>query len=380
MEILNGGKVPVNTWAPIAEIEYSALDQLNNVAELPWAYDHIAVMPDVHAGKGATIGTVIATTDSLMPSCVGVDIACGMTASKTGIKFDQFPSDWKMVREAIEAKVPVGFNSHQNAVVKDLPWFELLYADVQDRKDKAIYQIGTLGGGNHFIEISFDEDDFMWIMCHSGSRNIGKTVADWHIARAKNMPDNKQYGDLARFTKGTKEFAEYLCDLQWMQNYADLNRKNINILVLDVLNEVFNGLISMSDYVSCHHNYVEHTQYFKQELYITRKGAINAGKNIKGIIPGSMGTASFIVNGHSTYDAWWSASHGAGRKMSRGEAKRTFTQEDIDSQLEFVESKKDKTVLDELPGAYKDVRRVMEQQADLVTPIHTLHQIISIKG
>jgi len=377
MEILKGEQVPIYTWAPIHSIESEAIDQLKSVAALPWVYDHVAVMPDVHAGKGATIGTVIASLNSLMPSAVGVDIACGMNAYKVSINVDSL-KDLHAVREAIEAKVPVGFKSHETPVKKiSKEDFFFLPKDLQDKHDTAERQIGTLGGGNHFIEISVDENNDVWVMLHSGSRNIGKTIADYHINIAKSLPENAHYGDLARLIVGTDEFENYWHDLQWAQRYATLNREWIARLVFDALDECIGGSIGYNYHTSCHHNFVERTN---NGVFITRKGAIAAYDNERGIIPGSMGTASFITIGHSNENAWFSASHGAGRKMSRGQAKRTFTEEDAEKQLRGIESKKDKTVLDELPGAYKDINDVMEQQAELVSPIFTLHQLISIKG
>ena len=379
MEIIREAKLPIYTWAPWYDIEEEAQKQIREVANLPWIDHHVAVMPDVHAGKGATIGTVIVSTSALMPSAVGVDLACGMSAVATSLNREDL-KDLPGLRQAIEAKIPVGFNKHQKPIVKEAALDGYQNLQVSDEFfDTALRQLGTLGGGNHFIEISVNNDDEVWIMLHSGSRRIGKEIADFHINIAKSLTINNWCGDLSRLVKGSVAFDDYLKDVHWAQNYAQLNRDLLLSQIALVLTQEV-GKFNTGVPIKCHHNFVEEVDFYKDHLYVTRKGAINAESGVLAIIPGSMGTASYIVEGFGNSDSFWSASHGAGRKMSRSKAKKTFTVADIEEQLAGVESRRDSGILDELPGAYKDVEVVMEQQQDLVKPLVELHQLISIKG
>jgi tRNA-splicing ligase RtcB len=382
-------------WAPVGEVESQALDQLKNIAALPWVR-RIAVMPDVHLGKGATVGSVIAMKDALAPAAVGVDIGCGMGAIRTNLKASDLPDNLHAIRSDIERAIPVGFSSHE-APAFGHPHSELgrkaaaLFATfgrldplVQDLEPKAKKQCGTLGGGNHFIELCLDEDaePYVWLMLHSGSRNIGKSLAEIHIGRAKKLTHNQLLPDreLAVFLAGTREMDAYVRDLEWAQAYAFLNREVMFELYKDVMRRHF-PQVAFETAILCHHNYVSRENHFGEDgLYVTRKGAINAEAGRLGVIPGSMGTKSYIVEGLGNEEALSSASHGAGRRMSRGQAKKRFTLADLQHQTAGVECRKDPGVLDEIPGAYKDIDQVMANQADLVKIRHTLKQVLCVKG
>jgi tRNA-splicing ligase RtcB len=388
--------VPVKLWTKIEEVESQALDQLKNIASLPWVAHHVAVMPDVHVGKGATVGSVVAMRGAVAPAAVGVDIGCGMAAIKTTMNARQLPDDLKRVRLAIEERIPVGFSSHDRLRLAEIEKgdlqlgneiralfgkFDALDQGVKDLEKKAGQQLGTLGGGNHFIELCLDSEDGVWLMLHSGSRNIGKTLAEIHMFRARKLEHNQALKDrdLAVFLAGTREMDDYRRDLYWAQEYARLNRAVMLHLYKDVLRELF-PKIGFGQAVFCHHNYVAEETHFGEELVVTRKGAIRAGAGEMGIIPGSMGTKSYIVRGRGNADAFESASHGAGRRMSRGKAKQKFTLEDLREQTKGVECRKDSGVIDEIPKAYKDIDKVMANQADLVEVVHTLKQVLCVKG
>lgn len=384
---VKGKNVDIKLWTPAHEVESQALDQLRNIASLPWVFKHVAVMPDVHFGKGATVGSVIAMKDALAPAAVGVDIGCGMAAIKTNLTSHALPDDLTLLRHRVERDIPVGFNMHDNpvdGVRKFKLWEEFgdLTEKVQDRLGRALKQMGTLGGGNHFIELCLDTEDNVWLMLHSGSRNIGKTLAEIHIGKAKKLTHNLTGlpdKDLAVFLAGTKEMDDYRRDLYWAQRYAFFNRQTMVGLYKKILNKLFPD-IEYGDEVQCHHNYVSEETHFGEDLIVTRKGAISARKGELGIIPGSMGTKSYIVRGLGNEESFTSASHGAGRCMSRGQAKRTFTLDDLKEQTKGVECKKDGTVLDEIPGAYKDIDQVMTNQSELVEVVATLKQIMCVKG
>lgn len=303
-----------------------------------------------------------------------------MNAIKTSLRVEGL-YDLPGLRQAIEEKIPVGFHRHETPIAEEdyLDYFPLIDNNTENLYQIAWEQIGTLGGGNHFIEVSYDTEGIVWLMWHSGSRRIGKEIADYHINVAKSLPGAGEWGDLAPLYKGTKEFKQYIEDAMWAQNYASINRYFIGVLLQKALYELY-PKVEFDKPITCHHNFIEETQFYKDYLYITRKGAIRADKGKLAIIPGSMGTASYIVEGLGNSYSFYSASHGAGRKMSRSKAKKTFTEEDINEQLEGIESRRDCGILDELPGAYKDIYSVMEQQKDLVTPVTELHQLISIKG
>jgi tRNA-splicing ligase RtcB len=353
-------------------------------------------MPDVHVGKGATVGSVVAMRGAVAPAAVGVDIGCGMAAVKTSLKAHQLPDSLKSLRLDIEKAIPVGFSSHDDPVVRDgkrdnlalaveieqlVESFSELTPGVGDLRGKSGKQLGTLGGGNHFIELCLDTEQNVWLMLHSGSRNIGKTLAEIHMGRARKLDHNQGLvdRDLAVFLAGTREMDEYRRDLYWAQTYARLNRAVMLHLYERVMRERFPG-VTFEQQVFCHHNYVAEEQHFGEELIVTRKGAIRAGAGELGIIPGSMGAKSFIVKGRGSEDSFASASHGAGRRMSRSKAKQRFTVEDLREQTAGVECRKDQGVVDEIPQAYKDIDKVMANQADLVEVVAELKQVLCVKG
>jgi len=383
---LKGKSVPVRLWTQLDEVESSALDQLKNIAALPWVFKHVAVMPDVHFGKGATVGSVIAMKDAVAPAAVGVDIGCGMAAVKTNLTASTLPDSLALLRHRVEQAIPVGFASHGKVVKyaekqRLFKEFHLLTDKVQDRLGNARKQMGTLGGGNHFIELCLDTDQGVWLMLHSGSRNIGKTLAEIHIGRARKLAHNVELPDrdLAVFLAGTPEMEEYRRDLFWAQRYARANREVMLQLYQDVLVKMF-PQVRFDEPITCHHNYVAEEVHFGEEVLVTRKGAISAREGELGIIPGSMGTRSYIVRGRGNPDSFHSASHGAGRRMSRGKAKRQFSVDDLRMQTEGVECRKDHAVLDEIPGAYKDIDQVMRNQQDLVEVVAELKQVMCVKG
>ncbi|MDH2430185.1 RtcB family protein [Sphaerisporangium sp. TRM90804] len=390
---VTGGRAPVRMWAAPGEVEPQAMQQLRNVANLPWTHG-VAVMPDVHYGKGATVGSVIAMRDAVSPAAVGVDIGCGMTAVKTSLTTGDLPDNLPYLRSRLEQAIPVGFSAHKRPVdparlhgVAGAGWagfwkaFENLAPAVRSRRDKAEVQMGTLGGGNHFLELCADDASAVWVVLHSGSRNIGKELAEHHISQARDLPHNQDLPDrdLAVFVSGTPEMAAYRRDLFWAQDYARRNRAVMTALVCDVLRKHFAG-VTFHEPISCHHNYVSEETYDGVGLLVTRKGAIRAGAGDLGIIPGSMATGTYIVEGLGNASAFNSASHGAGRRMSRTKAKKTFTVGDLKAQTSGVECRKDAGVLDEIPGAYKDLESVMAAQTDLVRVVARLRQVICVKG
>jgi tRNA-splicing ligase RtcB (3'-phosphate/5'-hydroxy nucleic acid ligase) len=377
IDTLCGDGVDIRMWIPRQEVEQTALEQLHNVANLPWIRDHVAVMPDVHAGAGSTIGTVIASKTALMPAAVGVDVGCGMRAVMTDLRKDQLP-DLVKLREAIEDRVPTGFNSRETRFVDEntsyiMSQFSSLAKGVGHLEERAARQLGTLGGGNHFIEVSLDTQDKVWVVLHSGSRNIGNEIARTYIAMAK---EGSEWGDLSPLYVDSPAGQAYLHDAAWAQMYALVNRSLMMTLVLGALTDCQ----WVRDDIDCHHNYVTKETHDGQELYITRKGAISARLGQIGIIPGSMGAKTHIVRGLGNKESYCSASHGAGRRMSRSAAKKRFTVDDIEMQLGSIECRRDAGILDELPGAYKDIDQVMEYQRDLVEVVETLNQVLCIKG
>ncbi len=392
-EIVKGEKVNIQTWAPIATVESGALDQSRNVTKLPWVFHHVALMPDVHAGRGCTIGSVIATKEAISPSTVGVDIGCGMGAIQTNLHANELPFNLNDIYHEIERAIPVGFYSHketpkvknlalQNQIAKLMGNFDNLTPAIAKRLfPRASQQLGTLGGGNHFIEICLDHSKNVWLTLHSGSRNVGKELAEIHIARAKLLAHNQDLPDreLAVFLANTPEMASYRHDLFWAQQYAMINRKIMMELLLNSLKGFFPHLQTVFE-VWCHHNYVSEEVHFGENVFVTRKGAISAQNGEFGLIPGSMGTASYIVRGLGNPESFCSASHGAGRKMSRTKAKQRFTVDDLKQQTKGITCRTDKGVLDEIPGAYKDIGEVMKNQSDLVEIVTELHQILNIKG
>lgn len=393
--VLEGGRAPIRMWTDPVSVEDGALEQLRNVAGLPWVHG-LAVMPDVHYGKGATVGSVIAMRDAVAPAAVGVDIGCGMTAVRSSLTVEDLPDDLGGLRSKIEKAVPVGRGAHKQAVdpsavpgLRERGWydfwdaFDSLLPSVRDRFGRARTQMGTLGSGNHFLEVCADGDGTVWIVLHSGSRNIGKELAEQHIERARRLPHNQDLPDrdLAVFLAGTPEMEAYRRDLFWAQEYARRNRAVMLAITQGVVTRFFgNRRIRWDEPISCHHNYVAEEVYDDVELLVTRKGAIRAGAGDLGIIPGSMATGTYIVRGLGNLAAFNSASHGAGRRMSRNRAKRTFTVEDLIAQTDGVECRKDSGVIDEIPGAYKDLESVMAEQSDLVEVVAHLRQLICVKG
>jgi tRNA-splicing ligase RtcB len=401
-----GARVPIRMWTDPRDVEDAAMQQLRNTTTLPWIHG-LAVMPDVHYGKGATVGSVIAMRDAISPAAVGVDIGCGMTAVRTSLTADDLPDDLGRLRSAIEAAVPVGFAMHREPVdVTRLPdlagdvaggwgpfWagFDDLDPAVAHRREKAAAQLGTLGGGNHFVEVCLetgpDGDPFpqapVWLMLHSGSRGIGNELAQAHIDRARSLPHNADLPDrdLAVFVAHTPQMAAYRRDLFWAQDYARRNRAVMTALLQGVVRRSFRARqVTFDEPISCHHNYVAEEVHDGVEVLVTRKGAIRAGRGDLGIIPGSMGTGSYIVRGLGNPASFCSASHGAGRRMSRNAARKRFTQADLAAQTAGVECRKDAGVVDEIPAAYKDVRAVIAAQSDLVEVVAQLRQVVCVKG
>ena len=393
---------PIKAWTRGVPLEEAALKQLRNVASLPFIHSHVAAMPDVHWGMGATVGSVIPTVGAIIPAAVGVDIGCGMMAVQTSIRAEHLPDSLAPLRSKIEAAVPHGRTDNggrndKGAWPGEPPaialerWAELEpgYRAVVEKHPKAAHpralgHLGTLGTGNHFIELCLDEADRVWVMLHSGSRGVGNRFGSYFIERAKhdmrrwfiNLPDE----DLAYFAEGSEGFIDYVRAVSWAQRYARANREVMMERVLEVLRASFADLVSTETAVNCHHNYVRKERHFGKDVFLTRKGAVRAGLGELGIIPGSMGAKSFIVRGKGCKDSFETCSHGAGRAMSRAEAKRRFTVEDHVRATEGVECRKDAEVIDETPMAYKDIDAVMAAQADLVEVVHTLRQVVVVKG
>lgn len=391
-----GGR-PIKIWT--THVEDQALTQLKNIARLPFIHANgVAAMPDVHAGKGSTIGTVIATDKAIIPAAVGVDIGCGMNAIRLSLKLDQLPDNLKGIRDQIERDVPLGKggankdSNNLNEKFGRLPTifhsarlYETLAKVNSEWVNKALSQLGTLGSGNHFIELCFDENNDVWIMLHSGSRGIGNMIGSYFIEKAKRrmeqyfitLPD----GDLAYLPEDTDDFNDYVEAVGWAQNYALENRKVMMEVVVAALRRHIDIEFTITqEAINCHHNYVERENHFGRNLWVTRKGAIRAREGDLGIIPGSMGQRSFIVRGKGNLESYCSCSHGAGRAMSRTQAVKQFTTEDLKAQTMGVECRKDAGVIDEIPSAYKDIDVVMENQKDLVEIVHTLKAVLCVKG
>ena len=387
--------VPVKIFTN--DIDSDSIEQLKKMAQLQFIYSHIAVMPDVHVGKGATVGSVIPTKNAIIPAAVGVDIGCGMNAVRLNLKASQLPDNLAPLRHAIERKVPVGFELHKQIKAKAssiIPLEKRLQPIIQKhpglvrmlRKFDATWQkqLGTLGGGNHFIELCLDENQAVWIMLHSGSRGLGNVIGTYFIELAKkeaqhrfgHVPDK----DLSYFAEGSASFNDYVEAVEWAQNYAFENRREMMRLILEAIRPLLPPFQMTKEAINCHHNYVSRENHFGKDLLITRKGAIRAGHDELGIIPGSMGARSYIVKGKANPESFCSCSHGAGRKMSRNKAKLLFSQDDLIQQTQGIECRKDAGVIDEIPSAYKDIDQVMAHQSDLIEIVHTLKQILCIKG
>jgi tRNA-splicing ligase RtcB (3'-phosphate/5'-hydroxy nucleic acid ligase) len=375
-------------------IEPAAKQQLENIAELPFIFKHVAVMPDCHLGKGATVGSVIATKGAIIPAAVGVDIGCGMIAVKTKFLAKDLPDNLEKVRTGIERRIPLGagaFNrkitdTAKNRVTQLKKEARQDYDSVDKRWTEAL---GSLGSGNHFIEICLDESDRVWVVLHSGSRGIGNKLAMKHIGIAQKLMDENSIKlkdrDLAYLSETRGEFHKYINDLLWAQDFALLNREEMMDRIMTELSYVFyteNGHQKQIELerINCHHNFTQRENHFNEDVWITRKGAIQMKTGQKGVIPGSMGTRSYIVSGLENKMAYHSAPHGAGRRFSRGEARRRFTMEDFKKAMAGIECRHSAKLIDELPMAYKDIDEVMENSKELVKVDHTLRQVVSIKG
>ncbi|NJL85873.1 MAG: RtcB family protein [Leptolyngbyaceae cyanobacterium SM1_1_3] len=382
---------PVLSWAN-HELGAKETQMAKNVASLPFVFKHVALMPDVHLGKGALVGSVIATQDAVIPAAVGVDIGCGMCAVQTGFTASQLDDKkLKRIRKEIEATIPTGFNDNKEVEKPVYNWqgwrdFKDLHGGVQHLENKALRQMGSLGGGNHFIELCLDTQAQVWLMLHSGSRNIGNMLAQNHIRTAKELGRLAQTKlpdpELSYFVAGTDEFRRYWHDLQWAQEYARFNREVMMSRFQRIVEQHLAGGKPTKTVmrVNCHHNYAEQENHFEQSVYVTRKGAVRARSQDYGIIPGSMGAKSYIVKGKGHSDSYCSCSHGAGRLMSRTKAKDRFTLDDLIEQTQGVECRKDKGVIDEIPAAYKPIETVMANQSDLVEIVATLKQVVCVKG
>ena len=393
-QTVEGTGAPIKMWTEGVPVDDLSRKQLENIAALPFIHEHVAVMPDVHAGIGATVGSVIPTLGAIIPAAVGVDIGCGMCAVRTSLSAGDLPDDLSAIRADIEKLVPVGMaiNQHpeddakaifQEQFEDGLAWLNEVHPKIHTKRHP-VQQLGSLGGGNHFIEVCLDEADRVWVMLHSGSRGIGNRIGTYFIEQARerieadgvSVPDR----NLAWLDEGTDAFADYVRAVSWAQAFAAANREVMLSRILRVMRKALKGFRATAEAVNCHHNYVAQERHFGADVWVTRKGAVRAGKDELGIIPGSMGERSFIVRGKGNAESFESCSHGAGRLMSRTAAKKSFTLADHRAATEGVECRKDEGVLDETPGAYKDLDAVMAAQADLVEVVHTLKQVLCVKG
>jgi tRNA-splicing ligase RtcB len=386
------GLVAVKVYT--GEIEPAARQQLVNISRLPIVHHHVAAMPDVHLGIGATVGSVIPTRKAIIPAAVGVDIGCGMMAARLSLSGrDLDEKSLKRVFGQISRDVPVGFGQHAGGRDAARPFGKGL-AKIMDkhpgigkrvgRNSHWAQQLGTLGGGNHFIEVCLDESDRAWVMLHSGSRGIGNAIGGYFIELARRDAERNQMRlpdrDLAYFPEGAQHFDDYVEAVGWAQDYARANREEMMDLVLDALHRHLPAFDVTDEAVNCHHNYVEREEHYGEKVWLTRKGAIRARAGELGIIPGSMGARSYIVRGKGAAESFHSCAHGAGRRMSRNAAQKQFTVRDLEEQTQGVVCRKDKGVIDEIPGAYKNIDEVMENQSDLVDVVHTLKQVVCVKG
>ena len=404
-EVTETSNVPIKAWTRGVPVEDAAMAQLKNCASLPFIYKHLAVMPDVHWGMGATVGSVIATRGAIVPAAVGVDLGCGMMAVRTSVMASELPDNLHAVRSAIEAAVPHGRTNDGQAGdrgawgdIPDVIGRAWAGPEVLDKRFAAICEkhpklnrgnrenhLGTLGTGNHFIEVCVAEDQSVWLMLHSGSRGVGGRIGSYFIELAKRemerwfvtLPDK----DLAYLPEGSQHFDDYIEAVHWAQDFALANRR----MMMDATHAAFAKALGRTVFleetaVNCHHNYVSRENHFGANVLVTRKGAVRAREGDLGIIPGSMGAKSFIVRGKGNRDSFCSCSHGAGRAMSRTEAKRRFTVADHEAATLGVECRKDADVVDETPAAYKAIDAVMAAQADLVDVVHTLKQVVCVKG
>ena len=374
-------------------IEPAAKQQLFNMAELPFVFKHIAVMPDCHLGKGATVGSVIATKEAIIPAAVGVDIGCGMIAVKTKFFANDLPDSLEKTRTGIERRIPLGAGAFNKKLTitaqKRVAQLKASGRDYQAVDRRWTEALGSLGSGNHFIEICLDESEQVWVVLHSGSRGIGNKLAMKHIKTAQKLMDENRVQlkdrDLAYLVEGRKEFSDYITDLLWAQDFALLNREEMMDRVMTELSYLFykedghQADIEL-ERINCHHNFTQRENHFDENVWVTRKGAIQMKQGQKGVIPGSMGTRSYVVSGLENQMAYHSAPHGAGRRFSRGEARRRFTMDDFRKAMAGIECRHSAKLIDELPMAYKDIDEVMENSRDLVKVEHTLRQLVNVKG
>lgn len=395
------GKFPVKVWTD--EIDDNAITQLENMAQMPFIHKHIAAMPDVHWGMGATIGSVIASKGAIIPAAVGVDLGCGMMAVQTTLTANDLPDNLHSLRSDIESVVPHGRSDNGRA--NDIGgWSELpahiavrwsvlaaRYDEIIKKHPKAkgynnANHLGTLGTGNHFIEICLDENDSVWVMLHSGSRGAGNKIGSYFIEKAKmemeryhitpHLPDK----DLSYLVEYTEIFDDYCNAVEWAQDFAEENRKSMMESVLKVLHSHYGNFGTEATAINCHHNYISRENHFGSNVLVTRKGAIRAREGDMGIIPGSMGAKSFIVRGKGNKESFCSCSHGAGRTLGRKQAHKLYTAADLAEQTKGIECPKDESRVDEIPSAYKDIDKVMDNQSDLVEIVHTLRQVVNVKG
>lgn len=408
MQVLTDSKTLIKAWIDGVELEDAARAQLENLASLPFIHRHIAVMPDVHAGCGSTVGSVIPTDQAIIPAAVGVDIGCGMIAVRTSLNASDLPDNLSGIRSAIEGAVPHGRTANGDPNNDRGAWNDLpthiadssqlrrsqralngIAEKIDDRKfDRAVKNFhrhaGTLGTGNHFVEVCLDQDERVWIMLHSGSRGIGNAIGRTYIEKAKeemrrwhiNLPDV----DLAYLPEGSTHFANYIEAMLWAQDFAAFNRRAMLDSTLKAVRPLLPDFTLTDEAINCHHNYATRENHFGRNVWVTRKGAVAARKDQLGIIPGSMGARSFIVRGKGNQESFCSCSHGAGRRMSRTQARKQFTIEDHVLATQGVECRKDADVIDETPAAYKDIDAVMAAQTDLVDVVHTLRQVVCVKG
>lgn len=395
MQIIETAANPIKAWVDGVEFDENARRQVENMAALPFIHSHVAVMPDVHVGIGATVGSVIPTVGAIVPAAVGVDIGCGMIAQRTSLREEHLPDSLRAIRNQIERTIPVGFGQHRNVPPEVQRVWETLASDFanivakypQLRSAKVDHQLATMGGGNHFCEMTIDTEGFVWFVIHSGSRGIGNRIGTFFIERAKHEMEAAGVAladrNLAYLTENTQSFDDYVEAVGWAQRYAKANRDLMMQRLIASLRHPNMGLPAFElteRAVNCHHNYVAREHHFGADVYVTRKGAVRAGAGELGIIPGSMGARSFIVRGKGNPQSFESCSHGAGRRLARSEARKRLSLEDLERETAGVECRKDQGVLDEAPSAYKSIDAVMAAQADLVEIVHEFRQVVCVKG
>jgi tRNA-splicing ligase RtcB len=400
----NEARHPIKHWTKGVHLDHNAMLQLRNIANMPFIHHHVAAMPDAHLGKGATIGSVIATKGAVIPAAVGVDLGCGMQAIRLNLTSHDLPDNLAALRDHIEQAVPHGRTAnggrndkgawaelptnHAHRWEALLPRYQAIVAKHPGALGKNTYQhMGTLGGGNHFIEICLDEHDSVWVMLHSGSRGVGNRIGSYFIEKARlemeryHIADYLADKDLSYLVEHTELFDDYVEAVQWAQDYAEQNREAMMENTLLALRKFLGKPFEVTEEaVNCHHNYISQEFHYGSKVWVTRKGAVRAQENELGIIPGSMGTGSFIVRGLGNRDSFCSCSHGAGRVMSRGEAKRRISLDDHAAAMKGIEARLDGDILDESPAAYKDINAVMNAQKDLVSVVAHLRQIVNVKG